>query len=157
MFGTFDPLALSNAAPTALFVLDAQRSVVFANRAALSMLALLPSQLVATPFLEHVAETHRELVAEALGTPAFRLEATLLDHDGHRVATFLRGEQAGGRWCVSAEDRALELELRAQLATAREATEFQLARAVGRDGGPKHAAPGGARGPRGTGTSWPAA
>jgi PAS domain S-box-containing protein len=125
-----EPLALCDAAPCALFALDAKTRIVFANRAALSLLGAVPSQLVGTPFLDHVAARHREIVSEALGPAAFSFEASLLDKDGNAVATLLRGELSPTGWSIVAEDRAIELELRTQLATAREATEFQLTRAI---------------------------
>jgi PAS domain S-box-containing protein len=127
---TESPLALCDAASCALFALDEKTRILFANRAALSLLGAVPSRVVGTPFLDHVDERHREMVSEALGPRAFSLEASLLDKDGHAVATFLRGELSETGWSIVAEDRAIELELRSQLANAREATEFQLARAI---------------------------
>jgi PAS domain S-box-containing protein len=127
---TAPPLALCDAAPCALFALDGRTRIVFANRAALSLLGAVPSQIEGTPFVDHVAEGHRELVAEALGPAAFTLQASLVNKDGDAVATRLRGEPSPTGWSVVAEDRAIELELRSQLATAREATEFQLARTI---------------------------
>ena len=127
---TVDPLALCDAASCAIFALDAKTRIVFANRAALSLLGAVPSQLLGTPFLDHVADRHRELVSEALGPAAFSLEASLLNKEGNAVATCLRGELTPTGWSIVAEDRAIELELRSQLANAREATEFQLARAI---------------------------
>ncbi len=126
----FDPLALCDAAPCALFALDGKTRVTFANRAALSMLGRVASQVVGTPFLDHVAPGHRDLLSEALGGSAAKLEASLLTKDGDVIATSLRCEPSATGWSVVAEDRAIELELRTQLATAREATEFQLARAI---------------------------
>jgi len=127
---TVDPPALCDAATCALFALDDKTRILFANRAALSLLGAVPSQIVGTPFLDHVAERHREMVSEALGPRAFSLEVSLLNKDGDAVDTFLRGELSETGWSVVAEDRAIELELRSQLANAREATEFQLARAI---------------------------
>ncbi len=127
---TVDPLALCDAAPCALFALDGKTRILFANRASLSMLGAVPSQLLGTPFLDRVAPGHREIVSEALGHAAFTLDALLLNKDGDPVAVSLRGEPTPSGWSVVAEDRAIELELRTQLATAREATEFQLARAI---------------------------
>ncbi len=127
---TVDPLALCDAASCALFALDDKTRILFANRAALSLLGAVPSQIVGTPFLEHVAERHRDMVSEALGPAAFSLEASLLNKDGHTVAAFLRGQLSETGWSVVADDRAIELELRSQLTNAREATEFQLARAI---------------------------
>src|ERR1700734_679249 len=89
---TLDPLALCDAAPCALFALDNRTHVVFVNRMAVSMLGRVVSQLVGTPFLDHIAATHRELVSEALGPAAFTLQASLLNKDGDPVPAFLRGE-----------------------------------------------------------------
>jgi PAS domain S-box-containing protein len=127
---TVDPLALCDAAPCALFALDGKTRILFANRAALSMLGAVPSQLLGTAFLDCVAAGHREMVSEAMGHAAFSLAASLLNKDGDPVAVSLRGEPTPSGWSIVAEDRAIEIELRTQLATAREATEFQLARAI---------------------------
>lgn len=125
-----DPLALCDAAPCALFALDGKTRILFANRQALSMLGTVPSQLLGKPFLDCVATGYRDMVSEALGHGAFTFAASLLNKDGDPVAVSLRGEPTPSGWSVVAEDRSIELELRTQLATAREATEFQLARAI---------------------------
>jgi PAS domain S-box-containing protein len=125
-----DPLVLCNAAPCALFALDAKTRIGFANRAGLALLGAVPSQLLGSPFLDHVAASHRALVAAALGPAPFTLEAPLVDGDGRPIPTSLRGEATTDGWSISAEHRGVEVELRTQLAAARAATEFQLTRAI---------------------------
>ncbi len=122
--------ALCEAVPCAVFLLDGKTRVTFANRAAVAMLGALPSQLSGKPFLDLVAEGHRDLVAGALGREGFALDAALLRSDGDPVPACLRGLPQSEGWSVTAEDRTVEVSLREELATARDAAEFQLARTI---------------------------
>lgn len=125
-----DALALCDVAPCAMMLVDPGGRVLFANRKALSWLRAVPSELTGASFLDHVSEHHREMVRDGLRTGTFALDVTLLTREGELLEAHVCGTLAAGGVCVMAQDRSLEIELRTQAATAREATEFQLSRAA---------------------------